>query len=185
MGAHAHPRSASQTIGPYFGFALPSAAGPWVVREGTPGAIALRGRLFDGQGAPITDGLIESWQSDPQGRFPADAMQAARFRGFGRCATDAEGRYAIVTLKPGAVHGAGDVVHAPQIVLSVFARGLLKRAVTRVYFPDERAANDADPVLSGLSDAALRATLVAVAIDGGYEFDIRMQGPGETVFFDV
>ena len=185
MGANAQRRSASQTIGPFFGFALPSPAAAWVVREGSAGALVLRGRLLDGLGAPITDGLIESWQADPRGRFPSDATEAAGFRGFGRCATDAEGRYAIVTVKPGAVRAADGVVHAPQIAVSIFARGLLKRAVTRVYFPDEPAANAADPVLTGLNDAALRATLMAVAIDGGYEFDIRMQGAGETVFFDV
>ena len=179
------PRTAGQTIGPFFHFALPWPAGPFVVAEGTPGALRLHGRLLDGDGAPITDGLIETWQADPRGIFPSTASGAAAFRGFGRCATDGGGRYAIVTLKPGAVRAPGGSIHAPQILVSVFARGLLKRAVTRVYFPDEAAANAADPILTGIGDGALRATLIAAAVAGGYEFDVRMQGAGETVFFDV
>jgi len=166
-------RSPSQTIGPFFAFALPWPTGPFVVAEGTPGAIRLHGRLLDGRGDPVVDGLIETWQVGP----PAT-------RGFGRCPTDREGRYQVVTLKPGPV-AAGDAVHAPQLAVSVFARGLLKRAVTRVYFADEAEANRVDPVLAAIADPAARATLVAPADAGGYRFDIRLQGEGETVFFEV
>lgn len=166
-------RSPSQTIGPFFAFALPWPTGPHVVPEGTAGAIRLHGRLLDGQGDPVPDGLIETWQLGPP-----------ETRGFGRCPTDREGRYAIVTRKPGPI-AAGGAVHAPHLVVSVFARGLLKRAVTRIYFPDEPAANLADPVLASIGEAAARGTLVAVREAGGYRFDIRLQGEGETVFFDV
>jgi protocatechuate 3,4-dioxygenase alpha subunit len=166
-------RSPSQTIGPFFGMALPWAEGPFVVEQGTTGAIRLAGRLLDGEGQPIGDGLIEIWQAGPDGRFDAPG-----FRGFGRCPTDREGRYAFLTTKPGRVGG-----FAPHVLVSVFARGLLKRAVTRIYFPDENEANAADPILSALG-ARDRATLVSVRAEGGYAFDIRLQGERETVFFE-
>ncbi len=167
-------RSPSQTIGPFFAFALPWPDGPFVVAEGTPGAIRVHGRLLDGGGQPVPDGLIETWQVSPPDT-----------RGFARCATDGDGRYAIVTLKPAAIADARGAAHAPHLAVSVFARGLLKRAVTRIYFPDEQAANETDPVLSAIGDAAARATLVAVHEDGAYRFDIHLQGSRETVFFDV
>jgi protocatechuate 3,4-dioxygenase alpha subunit len=177
--------SPSQTIGPFFGFALPWADGPAVVPAGTAGAIQLRGRLLDGAGDPIPDGLIETWQADGEGRFPqADASGATEFRGFGRSATDGEGRYAILTVKPGKVRGPDGTVHAPHIMVSVFARGLLRRLVTRGYFRDEDVANASDPVLASIGDARARATLMASPADGGYVFDIRLQGEGETLFFE-
>jgi protocatechuate 3,4-dioxygenase alpha subunit len=177
--------SPSQTIGPFFGFALPWAEGPAVVPAGTAGAIHVRGRLLDGAGDPIPDGLIETWQADSEGRFPQAGEQgAAGFRGFGRSATDREGRYAIVTVKPGKVRGADGAMHAPHILVSIFARGLLRRLVTRSYFPDEEAANARDPVLASIEDARARATLIASTAEGGYVFDIRLQGEGETLFFD-
>jgi protocatechuate 3,4-dioxygenase alpha subunit len=141
----------------------------------------LRGRLLDGAGEPVADGLIETWQADPEGRFAGRGAHAS-FRGFGRCPTDAEGRFAFLTLKPARVRGDDGVLHAPHVLVSVFARGLLKRAVTRIYFPDEVGANAADPVLASL-DPHSRATLVAAKEDEGYVFDIRLQGEGETVFF--
>jgi protocatechuate 3,4-dioxygenase alpha subunit len=165
-------RSPSQTIGPFFGFALPWPAGPHVVAEGTPGAIRVRGRLLDGAGEPVPDGLIETWQVSPAGT-----------RGFGRSATDRDGRYEIVTLKPGVIEDAG-ARHAPHLAVSVFARGLLRRAVTRIYFADEDEANRVDPVLL-LVDADARATLMAAREAGGYRLDIHLQGERETIFFDV
>lgn len=171
MSAHPTP---AQTIGPFFGFGLPWREGPNAVAEGTAGAIRIRGQLLDGAGDPISDGLIETWQTSPAG-----------IRGFARSATDGEGRYAILTVKPGSSRDRAGTLYAPHIAVSVFARGLLKRVVTRIYFADERAANDADPVLAGIPDPALRATLVASAVADGYRFDIRLQGQGETVFFDV
>jgi protocatechuate 3,4-dioxygenase alpha subunit len=185
------PRTPSQTVGPFFGFALPWPEGPLVVAPDAPGAIRIAGRLLDGGGQPVPDGLIETWQADPEGRFASRS-----FRGFARCPTDRDGRYAIVTLKPGPARLSGGAMQAPQaphLAVSVFARGLLKRAVTRIYFSDEEAANRVDPVLARISDAAARATLVAARLQGdddngggaGYRFDIRLQGEGETVFFDL
>ena len=101
------------------------------------------------------------------------------FRGFGRCPTDDDGSWAIRTLKPGAAGG-----QAPHVAVAVFARGLLHHVVTRIYFADEVDANAADPVLSGLDEAA-RATLIAAREDDGYRFDVRLQGPDETAFFAV
>jgi protocatechuate 3,4-dioxygenase alpha subunit len=171
------PRSASQTIGPFFEFALPWHDGPHAVAPGTAGAFWIEGRLLDGNDAPISDGLIETWQIGPPGA-----------RGFARSATDAAGRWAILTVKPPSAHEApeaGGLLHAPQLAVSVFARGLLKRAVTRIYFDDETAANAADPALQQITDASVRATLIAARGDRGYHFDIRMQGELATVFFDV
>jgi protocatechuate 3,4-dioxygenase alpha subunit len=168
----------SQTIGPFFGMALPWAEGSRLVDEGAAGAIRLRGRLLDGAGEPVADGLIEIWQADGDGRV---GRASDEFRGFGRCPTDGDGRYAFLTTKPGSVRDSEGKVHAPHILVSVFARGLLRRVVTRVYFPDE--ANGADPVFAQL-DPRAQATLVASRADDGYVFDIRLQGGEETVFFE-
>ena len=180
----------SQTVGPYFSLGLPWPDGPYVVAEGTPGAIWLRGQVLDGHGDPVPDSMIESWQADQNGRFDhAETASAASgqpgFRGFGRCLAEDDGRYAILTLKPGGVPAPDGSPQAPSIDLSVFARGLLKRVVTRIYFADEEAANAADPVLTSLADPEARATLIAVRSDDGYRLDIRLQGERETVFFDV
>ena len=161
----------AQTVGPYFAIGLPWPDGPEVVPDGD---VWIRGRILDGEREPIPDALIETWQASPAGRYDEPG-----FRGFGRCPTDDDGGYAIRTVKPGAVGG-----QAPHIAVTVFARGLLHRVVTRVYFPDEEAANAADPVLSSLDDAA-RATLVAAAEGDGYRFDVRFQGPDETAFLAV
>ncbi len=164
----------AQTVGPFFSIGLPWPDGPAVVPDGTEGAIWLRGRVLDGEREPIPDALVETWQADPSGRY-----ETAAFRGFGRCPTDEDGAWAIRTLKPGA---AGE--QAPHIAVCVFARGLLHRVVTRLYFGDEHRANAADPVLASLDEAA-RRTLVAAPEDGGYRFDVRLQGPDETAFFAV
>jgi protocatechuate 3,4-dioxygenase alpha subunit len=131
--------------------------------------------------------LIETWQADPGGRFdhpddPRGAVRTAGFRGFGRACTDTEGRWGIRTVRPGQVPGDDDRLQAPHLDVSVFARGLLHRLVTRVYLGDEDTANAADPVLSRLEPDA-RATLVATPVDDGYRHDIVLQGEGETVFF--
>jgi protocatechuate 3,4-dioxygenase alpha subunit len=192
----------SQTIGPFLAIGLPWPDGPFVVPEGTPGAITIAGRVLDGAGEPLPDALVETWQADPDGRFahpddPRGPVQppVAGFRGFGRCATDGQGRYQILTLKPGPLPTAGGRTEAPHLDVSVFARGMLDRVVTRIYFPDEAAANAGDPVLSGI-EASRRATLVASAEPGAepgeprrFGFDIFLQdqpgGEAETVFFDV
>jgi protocatechuate 3,4-dioxygenase alpha subunit len=181
----------SQTVGPFLHIGLDWPDGPYVVPEGTPGAFWIRGQVFDGAGNPVVDGMVETWQADPEGRFnhPDDPRGAREpsvpgFRGFGRCATDGEGRYGILTVKPGALPEPNGGVEAPHINLSVFARGLLHRLVTRLYFPDEPAANEADPVLRSL-DPERRRTLLATAAPDGLRFDIHLQGEHETVFFAV
>jgi protocatechuate 3,4-dioxygenase alpha subunit len=186
------PLTPSQTVGPFLAIGLPWADGPYVVPEGTAGAIVIGGRVLDGAGELVPDALIETWQAGPDGRFahPGDPRQdppgQAGFRGFGRCPTGPDGRYRIVTLRPGSLPGPRGR-EAPHLDVSVFARGLLDRVVTRIYFADEAEANAADPVLAAL-DPERRATLIAPAADGRpgtFRFDIRLQGGRETVFFDL
>jgi len=182
----------SQTVGPYFSMRLPWPEGPYVVPADAPGAVTIFGRLHDGAGDPIPDGLIETWQADPDGRFahPDDprgpvAAGDKAFRGFGRCPTGHDGSFKIVTLKPGPLPFGDGRTEAPHIDVSVFARGMFDRSVTRIYFSDEKAANAADPVLEAVPEER-RATLIAVpAGDGLLRFDIYMQGDRETVFFDL
>jgi protocatechuate 3,4-dioxygenase alpha subunit len=205
------PLTPSQTIGPFFAVSLCWPDGPDVVPEGTPGAIRLSGRVTDGLGDPVPDALVETWQADPQGRFahPDDPRGPAGgsgglpgwspggpggsggppgwsgFRGFGRCASDAEGRWAIRTVKPGRLPAPAGGLEAPHVDVSVFARGLLNRLVTRIYFPDEAAANAADPVLASIEDPEARARLVASADGDELCFDIRLQGEQETPFLAI
>ena len=182
----------SQTVGPYFAMRLPWPEGPFVVPEGTRGAITIIGRLYDGAGNVIPDGLIETWQADPDGRFahPDDprgpvAAGYKAFRGFGRSQTEADGSFRIVTLKPGPLPFGDGRTEAPHIDVSVFARGMLDRSVTRIYFPDETEANAEDPVLAAVP-AERRNTLIAKRSgEGLLRFDVHMQGDQETVFFDM
>jgi protocatechuate 3,4-dioxygenase alpha subunit len=187
------PTTPSQTVGPYFSIGLPWEDGPHAVAAGTPGALRLTGTVYDGAGRPVPDAMIETWQADPDGRFAdlwghGGPSRLDGFRGFARCGyEDGDGTYAIVTVKPGRVAagpGLGGGLQAPHIDMSVFARGMLHRVVTRVYFADEAEANAADPVLGTVSPDR-RATLLAQPTDDGYRFDIHLQGPGETVFFAV
>lgn len=180
----------SQTVGPYLAIALSWPDGPFVVPEGTPGAVWLRDRVLDGDGQVLTDGLVETWQADPAGRFdhPDDPRGAASpsidgFRGFGRSET-ATGEYAVLTVKPGRVPDGQGSLQAPHLDVSVFARGLLDRVVSRVYFADEAAANAEDPVLQALAEPA-RRTLLAQPTDDGYRLDVVLQGTGETTSFRV
>jgi protocatechuate 3,4-dioxygenase, alpha subunit len=183
----------SQTVGPFLSIGLPWPDGPDVVPEGTPAAIRLSGRVYDGEGAPVTDALVETWQADALGHFvhPDDPRGTTSptpygFRGFGRCATDEEGRWHVVTVKPGSLPAPAARWEAPHIDVSVFARGLLDRVVTRIYFPGDESAHQTDPVLETV-EPARRSTLIAER--GGsaqeFHFDIHLRGTGETVFFDV
>jgi protocatechuate 3,4-dioxygenase alpha subunit len=177
----------SQTIGPFFSIGLTWDDGAFVVPEGTDGAFRIRGRVTDGDGEPVPDAVVETWQADPNGRYrhPDDPQaDGGGFRGFARAPTDKQGAFAIHTVKPGPVPGAGGATQAPHLAVSVFARGLLNRVVSRVYFADEADLNAADPVLAGLP-ADRRATLLAEPADDGYRFDVRLQGEDETVFFAV
>jgi protocatechuate 3,4-dioxygenase alpha subunit len=163
----------SQTVGPYLSIGLPWPDGSEVVAEGTPDRIRISGTVYDGAGDPIPDALIETWQANAQGEFGD-----AGFRGLGRCPTDDDGRYEIFTVKPGAI-GDGQAKH---IDVNVFARGMLNRCVTRIYFADED--NAGDPVLYSVPEQR-RDTLIARPTEDGYRFDVRVQGEGETVFFKV
>lgn len=180
----------SQTVGPFFHVALPAYAGPELVAPDVPGAVRIEGVLRDGAGEPVPDGMVEVWQAHPSGRYDhpedprTDLALTPGFTGFGRCGTDAQGRFAFVTLKPGCVPGPGGSMQAPHIEVAVFGRGLLKQLFTRLYFPDEAKANAADPVLA-LVPAEQRHTLVAAAGEGVLRFDITLQGPDQTAFFDV
>jgi protocatechuate 3,4-dioxygenase alpha subunit len=180
----------SQTVGPYFAIGLPWDLGPHAVPEGTAGAIRISGTVYDGHGTPVPDHLIETWQADPSGRFAdlhdhGGPSQLEGFRGFARYGLeDGDGSFEIVTVKPGPVPGPDGAVQAPHIDVSVFARGMLHRCVTRIYFADEDHANAADPVLARVPPRR-RDTLIAQPTEDGYRFDIRLQGPEETVFFDL
>lgn len=181
----------SQTAGPYLTIGLVGGPiGPNLVSPDDARAIRIRGQLLDGAGDPVPDGMVEIWQANAAGRYanPADTRTELPleegFTGFGRSDTVDAGWFEFVTVKPGRVPAADGRLQAPHLLVGVFARGLLKRLATRLYFPDEEAANAADPVLSELEDAE-RATLIASPEDGGLRFDIRLQGDGQTTFFVV
>jgi protocatechuate 3,4-dioxygenase alpha subunit len=184
----------SQTVGPFFHFGLNRPEWSDLTAAGTKGEkIVLEGRVLDGDGAPVVDALLEIWQANAEGKYdhPEDRQEKPldpNFRGFGRAATDAEGRYRFTTIRPGRVPGRGNALQAPHIDVTIFARGLLNRLVTRVYFEGE-ALNETDPVLSSIDDPAMRKTLIAKRSGGQgaatYRFDIVLQGEGETAFFEV
>lgn len=161
-----------------------------LVAADAPDAIRIEGTLRDGAGEPLNDALVELWQANRAGRYahPEDTREEIPledgFTGFGRCGTDSDGRFAFVTVKPGLVPGPDGRPQAPHIDVSVLARGLLTRLVTRIYFPDEDEANAADSLLASV-DPALRPTLVAVPDGDVLRFDIHLQGNRETVFFAV
>jgi protocatechuate 3,4-dioxygenase alpha subunit len=173
----------SQTVGPFFAYALPYEGGERLVADG---GLRVGGTVFDGAGEPVADALIEIWQANRFGRYRhpaddrADVPLEEEFVGFGRCPTDGGGRFEFVTVKPGPVPP-----QAPHINVCVLARGLLKQLVTRIYFPDEEAANAADPLLASIEDPALRSTLVARELGGTLAFDIHLQGERQTAFLDV
>lgn len=176
----------SQTVGPYFAYAWtpelygrrPLLSNVLTTTDTAGERIRLEGVVTDGDGAPIRDCVVEIWQADAQGRVQPGAA------GFGRCGTTEEGLYRFDIVKPGAT-GDGE---APHIAVTVFARGMLAHAFTRVYFADEERANAEDPTLA-LVPEDRRSTLIANRADtpGGavYRFDIRLQGDRETVFFDL
>ena len=183
--------TSSQTVGPYVQIGFEALA----VEDLAPAAVAgervtLRGRLLDGDGKPVNDGVVEIWQANAQGKYahPEDAQDKPidrAFRGFGRSLTKSDGGFRFSTIKPGPVPGPGGTMQAPHIVVTVFARGMLKHLITRLYFPDE-PGNANDPVLK-LVPAERRSTLIAKRIageKGALEWNIVIQGQDETVFFD-
>lgn len=181
----------SQTVGPYFAIGVPFPGGNLIVPDGTPGQIRIAGSIYDGHNEPIPDHVIEFWQPDGDGRFAdiygyGEQSTLPGFRGFGRYGIeDGDGSYEIVTVKPGRVPGPNNgPLQAPHIDVTLMARGMLHRVVTRIYFEDEAQANAEDPVLASVP-ASRRDTLIASATPDGYRFDIHLQGHGETVFFDI
>jgi protocatechuate 3,4-dioxygenase, alpha subunit len=180
----------SQTVGPYLHMVFGWTAERDLAPPGVPGErIAIAIRLLDHDGLPLKDGMIELWQANASGRYDHPEDQQPKpldvgFQGFGRAATDENGRVMFRTIKPGAVPGLGNSLQAPHINVSVLGRGLLNRLCTRIYFPGD-ALNDADPVL-GRVPAAHRATLMAVpGATGTYTFDVHLGGDNETTFFQL
>ncbi|MGH7043759.1 MAG: protocatechuate 3,4-dioxygenase subunit alpha [Acetobacteraceae bacterium] len=169
--------TASQTIGPYWHL-VEDRSWADLTRFGPEGErITVSGMVTDGDGTPFADVCIELWQSDP----PA----SDRFPAFGRSRTDAGGVYRFTTLKPGPVAGRGNAIQAPHLALWVLGRGLMRGLATRIYFAGD-PHNETDPVLGSVEDKARRATLIAAAEGpAAWRFDIRLQGTGETVFFEV
>ena len=187
----------SQTVGPFFAYGLISnGAYNWadafsnnlVTPDASGERIRIMGHVYDGDGAPVPDAMLEIWQADAQGRFsdPQDTRAAANtsFKGFGRIGTSPDGAFVFDTIKPGAVPNPDGAMQAPHILMAVFARGMLLHLYTRIYFADE-PANAGDTVLAQVPEDR-RSTLIATReSDGMYRFDVRLQGANETVFFEV
>jgi protocatechuate 3,4-dioxygenase, alpha subunit len=152
----------SQTVGPFFSIGLTTAN--HLAAPDDPRARRVDGRVLDGADAPVPDAMVEVFHADV---------------GFGRCITDVDGSYSFVVASPGGGQ------EAPHLDVSVFARGLLQRVATRLYLPEETEANAVDPVLTSIADDQVRATLIAQPVDGGLRFDIHLQGPRETAFFEL
>jgi protocatechuate 3,4-dioxygenase alpha subunit len=195
-----------QTVGPFFHYGLPwkggadltgdsdlgarpdlIAPGHYLLRTPSPReqvkgtSIEITGRVLDGDGRPVPDAMVEIWQADSQGRYYMPGT-GGPFIGFGRSATSNDGEFRFRSILPGRVPGPGNSLQASHIAVGVMARGILKRLVTRIYFPDGEGL-DTDPILE-LVPAERRDTLIARKQPGGYRFDIILQGAGETVFFD-
>jgi protocatechuate 3,4-dioxygenase alpha subunit len=188
---HGPQPTPSQTVGPFFHNALLDEDRSELVSPDHPESIRIEGAVYDGAGEPVSDALVEIWQANGAGRYndPKDDRQDLPldegFSGFGRSGTDASGRFSFVTVKPGPVPLPDGEMQAPHIMVSVFARGLLKRVVTRIYFPDEEGANADDPVLSSVVDPGFRRTLVAHDEGDALRFDIYLQGENQTAFFEL
>ncbi|MGP9488783.1 protocatechuate 3,4-dioxygenase subunit alpha [Glutamicibacter sp. AOP38-B1-38] len=171
-----------QTIGPFYGYALPFEKDNELVSQANPRSVRLHGVITDGKGEVIPDALLEIWQADEHGNVVSRDGSLVRdgytFTGWGRVAVDNVGHYTFTTVNPGATEAG----KAPFIMLTVFARGLLNRLFTRIYLPEDTEALAADPLLASLSEAE-RSTLIATReADGSLRFDIRLQGENETVF---
>ncbi|MGD0792237.1 MAG: protocatechuate 3,4-dioxygenase subunit alpha [Terriglobales bacterium] len=182
----------SQTVGPYFKIGLKWLNRDNLVGEGVSGErVTIQGRVLDGDGVPVPDAVLEIWQANAHGKYahPEDTQDKPLepgFKGYGRIPTDKQGAFRIATIKPGPVPGPDGNEQAPHLVVSVFMRGLERRLVTRIYFPDE-PRNAADFILN-LVEPARRSTLIAkktAGAPGTLEWNVVLQGPDETVFFDL
>lgn len=184
-------RTPSQTVGPFFSIGLQRLVRQDLTAPGVAGKrIEIAGRVLDSDGNPVPDAIIEIWQANSQGRYnhPDDTQEKpleSGFLGFGRVATDEDGRFRFVTIQPGQVPGPDGKLQAPHIAVSVFSRGLLRRLVSRIYFPDQ-PSNAGDCVLN-LVDPSRRRTLIAkkTGRENQFEWNVILQGPEETVFFEI
>ena len=178
-----------QTVGPFYGYALPFTKDNELLAPGSPGSIRLQGTVYDGAGNTIPDAILEIWQPDSDGNIVQKTGSLVRdgytFTGWGRSSVGNSGVYTFTTVNPGATPQIpGKPAAAPFISVAVFARGLMNRLFTRIYLPENEEALAADPLLSSL-DPERRKTLIARRDpDGGLTWDLRLQGDGETVFLD-
>ncbi len=188
MSLHA---TGNQTVGPFLHIGLAWLNTDRIAAPGVQGErVSIQGRLLDGDGIAVGDGMIEVWQANAQGKYahPEDTQKKSLepgFKGFGRMPTNSKGAFRFSTIKPGSVPGPGGALQAPHLVVAVFLRGSLKHLATRIYFPGE-PANAKDPLLA-LVPPARRATLIARKLPrrkGVLEWNVILQGRGETVFFD-
>ena len=194
--------SPSQTAGPYvhigltpnfaeIGGVYPDDLGTSMVNDKTKGTrITVTGRVLDGTGTPLRDALVEIWQADADGLYnsPSEVRGSAdpNFTGWGRCPSDMDtGVFKFETIKPGRVPFNDGRMQAPHITWWIVARGINIGLQTRMYFPDEEQANSEDPILGRIEHRVRVPTLIAEKVDGGYSFDIHLQGEKETVFFDI
>jgi protocatechuate 3,4-dioxygenase alpha subunit len=181
-----------QTVGPFFSIGF-----SWLYRDNLAGPgvsgerVEISGKILDGDGNPVPDGIVEIWQANSQGRYahPEDVQEKSiesNFTGYGRVPTNGEGRFRFTTIKPGRVPGPDGKLQAPHLAVSVFTRGLLRRLITRIYFPNE--PSNSDDFAINLVEASRRQTLIAKKIDGqagALEWNVILQGANETVFFNV
>ena len=181
----------SQTVGPYFRIGMEWLFVDNLAEAAVPGErVEIAGRVLDGDGQGVPDAMLELWQANSEGKYahPEDQQDKTmnpRFQGYGRVPTAEDGSFRFTTIKPGRVPGPDGKLQAPHIVVSVFMRGLLRRLVTRIYFPDD-PANPEDFALN-LVQASRRGTLIAQKLaerDGLLEWNVLLQGPNETVFFE-
>jgi protocatechuate 3,4-dioxygenase alpha subunit len=187
------PATTWQTVGPFFSIGF-----SWLYRDNLAASnvsgerVEISGRVLDGDGNPVPDGIVEIWQANSQGKYahpddPQEKKVEAGFTGYGRVPTDVAGSFRFTTIKPGRVPGPDGGLQAPHLEISFFTRGLLRRLITRIYFPDE--PSNAQDFALNLVDAGRRGTIIAKQIDvlrpGALEWNVVLQGPGETVFFDI
>ncbi|WP_347038984.1 protocatechuate 3,4-dioxygenase subunit alpha [Glutamicibacter halophytocola] len=171
-----------QTVGPFYGYALPYDKDNELVNQGHPNSVRPHGVVYDGKGEAIPDAPLEIWQADEQGNVVSREGSLVRdgytFTGWGRTAVDNAGHYTFTTLNPGATEAG----KAPFIMLTVFARGLMNRLFTRIYLPEDAEALASDPLLSSLSEAERKTLIATREDDGSLRLDLRLQGEDETVF---
>jgi protocatechuate 3,4-dioxygenase, alpha subunit len=170
-----------QTVGPYFRIGFEHLETVCIASPDAPGEhVTVEGRVLDGNGRPVPDAVVEIWQADAKGEYSG----GSEFRGFGRIPTDADGRFAFSTIKPGAVPGPGEKMQSPHLAVRVMMRGLLKDLVTRMYFPCDELSSD--PMLQLVPEPRRPTLIAAPSADGSaiFAWNIELQGARETVFFD-